>query len=79
MQHRRISTLDGKGMGFPLNEVDQNQNGIPTHATYFVQINSNNMRQMQQHILDAPQIFIAREKDTASQNEEFSTNVIDSQ
>ena len=71
MQHRRISTKDGKGMGYPLNELDEFNQGIQTHVTYFVQINSNNMRQLQQSILDGPQIFFAKEKETAVTNEEL--------
>ena len=70
MQHRRISTLDGKGMGYPLNEVDQDFVGVTTHVTYYVQINSDNMRQIQQSILDGPQIFYTREKDMDQKNEE---------
>ena len=38
MQNRRISSQDNRGMGEPLDEVDEDGNGIHVPATYYVQI-----------------------------------------
>ena len=38
MQNRRISSQDNRGMIEPLDELDEDGNGITVPATYFVQL-----------------------------------------
>lgn len=38
MQNRRLNKDDWRGMGDPLNETDQDGNGISVPATYYVQL-----------------------------------------
>jgi hypothetical protein len=42
MQNRRISSNDNRGMGEPLDEVDEDGNGIHVPATYYVQLFNRN-------------------------------------
>ena len=44
MQNRRLNKDDWRGMGDPLNETDQDGNGISVPATYYVQLFNQALR-----------------------------------